>query len=208
MAAKDPIVLHPALPVSAGTGNAGGTNIADPTVSEIVVHVTGAVRKPGVYHLPPTARNDDALKAAGGPTSDANTAAINLAARAQDGAQVYIPTHKEQPNGGASPDFPSPTIGTSSSKVAHASIAHPGDTKSATGGKPAKLTNPAQGRININMAGTDDLQRIPGIGPAMAERLIAYRKENHGFQSVEDLMQVSGIGAKKFERMQPFIRVK
>jgi competence protein ComEA len=174
------------------------------TASQVVVHVAGAVKKPGVYRLPPGARGEDALKAAGGPTADANTDAINLAARVEDGSQLYFPTRKEQPEGGAALDTSSPAVPTGTSA--------PGGTRPASkpahkGGKPGKLTDPSQGKINLNTAGAEELQRLPGVGPAMAARLLEFRKENGGFQSVEDLLQVSGIGDKKFARMRPFVMV-
>ena len=77
-------------------------------------------------------------------------------------------------------------------------------------GKPAgAASKPAPAiTVNINTASAEELQRISGIGPSMAEKIIAYRQENHGFQSVDDLMQVSGIGPKKFEKMAPFIKLR
>lgn len=177
--------------------------------AEIVVHVAGAVHKPGVYHLHPGARNEDALKAAGGSASDANTNAVNLAAHIEDGSQLYIPTHKEQQSG--------PATATSTAAVPQSgsiSSVKKGSKSTSTasinkgGAKPSKLKNPSQGKINLNSASAEELQRVPGIGPAMADRLIQYRKDNNGFQTVEDLMQVSGIGEKKFAKMQPFFRVR
>jgi competence protein ComEA len=162
-----------------------------------------------VYRLKPNARNNDALKAAGGPSPDANTDSVNLAAPAQDGAQLYISTRKEQPTGGASNGLS--VVPTSSAvKKGTSNQAHSirSNTKSDTGSKPAKLTDPKQGQININTATAEELQRVPGIGPAMAAKVIDYRKANHGFQSVEDLLQVSGIGERKFARMQPFVRIR
>ena len=184
---------------------------AEEAPQEAVVHVAGAVKHPGLYHLKLNARNDDAVKAAGGPASGANLDAINLAAHLQDGEQLYIPTKSEQPAGGASepsandvasvkkPVFSPVSSGKKSSVRA--------PKKGAVGGKAAKLTDPAQGKVNLNTGSLEDLQKLPGIGPAMAERVIAWRKENGGFQNAEDLLQVSGIGEKKFAKIQPFIIV-
>lgn len=175
------------------------------TASQVVVHVAGAVKKPGVYHLPNGARGEDALKAAGGPTANANTDAINLAARVEDGSQLYFPNRKEQPEGGASSEsISSPAV---SMKTPAQGGVKTGSRATHKGGKPGKLTDPSQGRINLNTASAEELQRLPGVGPAMAERLLEFRKENGGFQSVEDLLQVSGIGDKKFAKMQPFVTV-
>ncbi len=176
------------------------------------MHVAGAVRKPGVYHLRPGARGEDALKAAGGPKPEANTDAVNLAARLEDGCQLYFPTRKEQPEGGAPAEVASPAAYSAATKTQSKAAPGTGGVSKAGrkggSGKPGKLTHPAQGTINLNTATAEQLQRLPGVGPAMAERLLEFRKENHGFQSVEDLLQVSGIGEKKFEKMRPFVRVR
>ena len=191
-----------------------------PEVTEVVVHVAGAVHKPGVYHLMLGARNDDAIQKAGGPTSEANLDALNLAARVEDGSQLYLPTRKQHPEGGA--DAPTETasgqvIAAAPAASAHAVTksggkagAHPSAAKlaSAKSGKSGKLTNPSQGTVNINTASAEELQRIPGIGPAMAERILEFRQASGKFTAPEDLLQISGIGEKKFARMQPFVRVK
>ncbi len=171
--------------------------------SEIIVHVAGAVHKPGVYHLKPGSRNEDALTAAGGPLSTANSDAINLAAHIEDGTQLYLPTRTEKPEGGAPNSTPSDTSNSKSS---------PGSKSPRQGrngeSKPAKLSSPSQGQVNLNTAGAEELQKLPGIGPSMAERILAYRKDNGGFKSIEDLMQVSGIGEKRFEKMKLLVRLK
>lgn len=173
--------------------------------SEIVVHVAGAVHKPGVYHLKPGARNDDAITAAGGALTTANTDAVNLAAHIEDGAQLYLPTHAEQAEGGAAT---SPQNAATKS-VSHSSgVKSSGHSRGSAGNKPAKLMSASQGQVNLNTAGAEELQRLPGIGPSMAERIITYRKENGGFKNAEDLMQVSGIGEKRFEKMRPLVRLK
>lgn len=171
---------------------------------ELVVHVAGAVHKPGLYHLPPTARANDAIKAAGGSKADANLDAINLAAHLEDGKQLYIPTRKEQPEGGALEQAsPGPAATT------HASAGHAGHAASSTSsGHTEKLSSPGQGTININTASEEQLQRLPGVGPSYAARIVQFRKENGAFTSPDQLMDVSGIGAKKFEKMRPFVRIK
>lgn len=187
-----------------------------PPSSEVVVHVAGAVHTPGVYHLPVGARNEEALKKAGGPTAEANTDGINLAARVEDGTQLYLPTRKQHPEGGAdaptnAPDTDSSPAFTAGSKASGKAVAK-GVTKAASGakgsGKSGKLSDPAQGKVNINTASVEELQRLPGIGPAMAERISEFRKQGGKFAAPEDLLQISGIGEKKFARMQPFVKVR
>ncbi len=197
-------VTSPA-PIPAATA---GTPPAEIPAADIVVHVAGAVKKPGVYHLKQGARNDDALKAAGGAVADANTDAINLAAHVEDGSQLYIPTHKEQPAGGASPTEPTPTKALAPGKATSTHTATKSGSGDHSGHTSNKLTSPAQGLVNLNTANAEQLQRIPGIGPAMADRILEYRKTTGKFQSPEDLLQISGIGAKKFEKMKPFVKVR
>ena len=198
--------------------SAGAAGLSSPPAApDIVVHVAGAVKKPGVYHLPVGARNDDAIQKAGGATSEASTDAINLAAHIEDGSQLYLPTRKQHPEGGADAANSGVTSAatairnpkTSGKAGAHnvsgAGSAVKGGAKS---GKSGKFSDPSQGTVNLNTAGTEELQRIPGIGPSMAERIIAFRKEGGKFQAAEDLLQISGIGEKKYAKMQPYVRVK
>ncbi len=205
---------------AAESGTATSPSVPANTVNEIVVHVAGAVKNPGVYHLPAGSRNDDAIQKAGGPTSQANTDGINLASRIEDGSQLYLPTRKQHPEGGA--DAPTTTadaapissVTSPSTKAAgkpNAKTAGHATAKSAAGakgGKGGKFTDPAQGTVNINTASAEELQRIPGIGPAMAERILEFRKTNGKFTAPEDMLQISGIGEKKFAKMQPYIRVR
>jgi competence protein ComEA len=173
------------------------------------------VKKPGVYHLPPQARADDAVKAAGGATEDANLDAVNLAAHLQDGKQLYIPTHKEHPTGGADdqidasqPDATSAVSPTSRPTVqAHGSPRKGAGSRGRSTSHGNKLTTPGQGTVNINTASAEELQRLPGVGPGMAARIIEFRKENHGFANAEQLMDVSGIGEGRYAKMKPFVRV-
>ncbi len=172
-----------------------------------IVDVAGAVKHPGVYHLQPGARNIDALNAAGGPTPQANTDAINLAAPAQDGSQLYFPTRAEHPSGGAAPGTDvSASQPSADSAGTAAAPASPAARKSRHSGSRAnKLRSPSQGQVNINTASEAELERVPDIGPAMAARILAFRQQNHGFQTLDDLRQVRGIGPKKFAKMEPFL---
>lgn len=192
------------------SASSSATALHSTSAAEVVVHVAGAVKKPGVYHLKPGARGEDALKAAGGPTADANTDAINLAAKLDDGTQLYFPTRQEQPTGGASSEtIPAPLKAKTSKKSGEAvlSLARSSGRNRSGSDKPAKLSDPSQGTVNINTATAEELQRLPGVGPAMAARILAYRQQNHGFKRVEDLLEISGIGDKKFAKLQPFVRV-
>ncbi len=192
----------PAILTSPTSLSAGST-----VASKIAVHVAGAVKHTGVYYLPTGSREVDFLKAAGGPSSQADTDAVNLAAIAQDGTQLYIPTKREHPYGGAEPvssaaEQPASsvpdTIPQSAAIPKHSAASH---------GRSNKMSDPSQGRVSINNATAAELERVPDIGPAMAAKILAFRQQNGRFQSMNDLMQVSGIGPKKFARMSPFLKL-
>ena len=144
------------------------------------VHVTGEVNAPGIYALPPGAIVSDALAAAGGLTSNADPTGLNLAGLLADGMQVFVGSQGSGTGIVTTEALPS---GVSSG----ASEASSGD------------------RVNINMATQAELETLPGIGPALAGRIIEYRDQNGLFSAPEDLMDVSGIGEVTFEDISDLI---
>ncbi len=167
------------------------------TSTKICVHVAGKVKKAGIYHLDAGSRVMDAIKAAGGATERADLESINLAEKLQDGQQIYIAARGEIP--------PPKTSIVRGGKVKGQSIADASGHEKSEKKGPQKLTAPGEGTININTAGFEELQRLPGIGPAMAQRILDYRAEHGRFQSIEELDEVSGIGPKKLEKLRQFI---
>lgn len=168
-----------------------------PISTKICVHVAGNVKKPGVYFLKPDSRVNDAIKAAGGPVGKADLDSINLAEKLQDGQQLYL---------AAKGEIPAPKISiVRSGKVTKQSTSVGSRTESAEKKGPQKLTTPGEGTVNLNTAGFEELQRLPGIGPAMAQRILDYRAEHGRFQSIDELNEVSGIGPKKLEKLRPFV---
>ncbi len=162
----------------------------------LVVHVAGRVKKPGVYELTPGSRVRDALAAAQGETKDANVHALNLAAFLRDGEKIWVPSRQESTAGWtANHDAPS------------ASVTPPAFSPSRVSRTSAKP--PAawlkQHRINLNTATVAQLQQLPHIGPVLAERIVLYRREHGRFTSLEDLLNVPGIGEKKFEQIRECI---
>lgn len=147
----------------------------------LLVDVSGAVKNPNVYELAHDARIADAIIAAGGLVADANIDEINRAAPVSDGMKVYIPHYGEVP--ALASTFSDGTASTSENDIA----------------LPA--------RININTASASELDELPGIGPSTAEAIITDRETQGPFTTPEDLMRVSGIGEKKFEKIQDAICV-
>lgn len=194
-------------PVAQGAGTT-----ATPGTTEVVVHVAGAVQNPGVYRLRPGSRWVDAVTAAGGPTSYANTDGINLAAVVSDGSKVYVPQqgeHLETETG--SEHRPSHRRSGSASLPDQSAAPEPaslaGDSVGPQTRTSTKITESAPALVNINTAELEELQRLPGIGPALAQRIIDYRQTNGAFKNPEELKGVSGIGDKKFSKLEPYVTV-
>jgi comEA protein len=159
----------------------------EPTPSaEVVVHVSGAVKKSGVYRLAPDSRVADAIEQAGGATQNADLDALNLAEPLQDGQKIHVPRKGEV------------------SAPAVASVAPSRSPRSA----PQAAAATTQFPINLNTATAEQLEAIPGIGPVLAQRIIEYRQTHGRFQSVDELLEVRGIGPKRLENMRPYVVVK
>lgn len=161
---------------------------------QLLIHVTGAVAKPGVYELPAGSRIIDAVNKAG-PTGEADLDVLKLATQVIDGQTIYVPVKiaAGQPSAaGASPP-------------AAAVAAQPVVSYSSGAGSSAQQ---AGGKVNINTADLAQLDTLPGIGPAYAQRIIQYREINGPFKTIEDIKQVSGIGDKRFEQLKDLITVQ
>ena len=165
------------------TGPSAGPGGLSTTSGSVVVHVTGAVSRPGVVTLPPGSRVTDAIDAVGGASAEADTQQLNLARVLTDGEQIRVPRIGE-----VLPE-PAPQPGGDAASGARTT---PG--KSGGGG--------ASGTININTASASDLEKLPGIGPALAERIVEYRDSHGPFASVDALTDVPGIGKAKLEGLR------
>ncbi len=163
----------------ADEGSDGGGSADAGREEPIVVDVAGAVATPGVFELPDGSRVQDAIAAAGGLAADADPSSVNRAAPVADGQQVYIPRAGETP------------------------AAAQGTGSAPAGGAEAA----ASGLVNINSATAEELDALPGVGPSTAQAIIEDREANGPFAAVEDLMRVSGIGEKKFEKLKASICV-
>ncbi|SHK96940.1 helix-hairpin-helix domain-containing protein [Desulforamulus aeronauticus] len=164
-----------------------------PEEGDLLVHVTGAVEKPGLYKLPPGSRVNDAIERAGA-LPEADLSGLNLAARLKDEHKLIVPSLAPQ----TEPNEAMPLVAGSVAVTAP-----------VPAGKPSQKTVAnTTGKVNINTAGISELDSLPGIGPALAERIIQYRQANGLFQSPQDLMNVSGIGEKKFADLEQLITVQ
>lgn len=144
----------------------------------LVVHVAGAVKSPGVYRLTAGSRVIDAVEAAGGVAADSNSDAVNLAAALTDGERVYVPR-----------------VGEVAPVVASGSA----------GGAGAGTT--PSGPVNLNSATADDLDTLPGVGPATAAAILTYRDQHGPFASVDDLGEVRGIGPAKLDALRGLVTI-
>lgn len=175
--------------VLSAAGEAGEARAEAPVESsELQVYVAGEVEKPGLYKLKNGARVYEALELAGIlPTGDMRT--VQPARKLQDGETVTLYTEGEIPP-------PSATNNAAGNFAPSANAA-------AVSGSSASA-----GLININTASAQELDQLPGIGPAIAQRIIDYRNGNGGFASIEDINNVSGIGDKKFAEIKDLITVR
>jgi competence protein ComEA len=154
-----------------------------PTIASLVVDVRGAVSNPGVYTLPAGSRVQDALALAGDVLANADTRTLNLARKLNDGEQIYVPAQGE----------PTPILPASSSRSSSA--------RTPTAAMPT-------GKININTATLAELDMLPGVGAAIAQRIIDYRTQNGDFKKLDDLKKVRGIGDALFNQIKDLITIE
>jgi competence protein ComEA len=145
----------------------------------VFVHVAGAVRRPGVYTLRAGARVSDAVERAGGARRGADLDAVNLAQKLEDGRQVLVP---KRVAGGAA-------------------------AAATASGLPGTPGVPPAAPIDLNTATLEQLDTLDGVGPVTAQKILEYRQEHGGFNSVEELGQVSGIGDKRLAALRDHVRV-
>ena len=150
---------------------------SDSNESALCVHVAGCVNTPGVYYLASGSRIVDAIEAAGGFTDDASADALNLASSVSDGMKVFVASLQQDDQ--------------TNQGVNHL----------------VEATMQGSSLVNINTASIAKLQELPGIGPSMAARIVAFRDQHGYFKSIEELMNVSGIGEKKLEALRDFVTV-
>lgn len=182
-----PPPIETALPLAetGETGSSVATTVpsVDPTpADEIVVQAAGAVGRPGVHRLPAGSRVDDLVHSAGGLAPDADADRVNLAAPLQDGERIWVPRVGED-------EVPELVPGSG--------VAPTGSDE--TGSEPAP--------VNLNTASSTELEGLPGIGPATASAILTHRDQIGTFESVDELIEVRGIGEAKLEQVRPLVTV-
>jgi competence protein ComEA len=187
-ASGTPVPQHGAVPDTDAAGPAAAGTAAPTSGSgttDLVVHVAGKVVRPGVVRLPPGSRVVDAIDAAGGAEGGVDLTPLNLARQLSDGEQVLVgvdpPPGGEVVEGGSGPGAAAPA-----------------------GAPPGSLGDP---RLDLNTATATQLEELPGVGPVLAARIVAWREENGRFTSTDELREVSGIGPKTYEALADLVRV-
>ena len=180
-------------PRGGASGTTGARGVELTTSSErLLVHVAGAVGRPGVYELPAGARIRDALTKAGGGRAGADLDALNLAAKLTDGQQVLVARRSRRA-------WPVPG---GSGAVASGAGQGAGSAAAAAGSGGLAGGAPGLPPVNVNQADATQLEALDGVGPAIAAKIVEWRTQNGPFKTADDLAQVSGIGPKKLEAMR------
>lgn len=182
----------------------GGTRARAPAPvpDRIVVYVAGDVVRAGLYTLRPRARAGDALHAAGGARDDADLVAVNLAAVLSDGDEVAVyprgsgPTARAHRTSAAGHS----TIPRRTRKGRHARRG----SYASRSDKPAVPSVP----VDLNRADAEQLASLPGIGPALAERIVVVRKTSGPFASLDDLLEVGGMTIAKVDALGPYVTLR
>ena len=174
-------VASPGAPHSGETGAAGHSSTTT-TLKGLLIHVAGAVARPGVYELPVGARVADAVEIAGGAQAEADLDRLNLAAKVADGQRVGVP-RKGEPLDDA------------------------GAMASGGGSADGWADGSGGGLVNLNTANLAQLETLPGVGPATAAKIVSYRQERGGFKSVRDLLNIRGIGEARFAELRDRVTV-
>lgn len=190
---------------ASGTGGGPGENEAGGTgggpsgatsAASVVVHVVGAVARPGIVTLPAGSRVSDAVRRAGNAGSDADLTRLNLARVVVDGERLYVPRVGET-------EIPQALDGSGSGAGAGGGVGSGGSSAGGDGAGAGAEAAP----VDLNTADQATLETLPGIGPSLAGRILAWRDEHGRFTAVEDLLDVSGIGDGRFADLRDRVRV-
>ncbi len=191
--------MKPVPPMVIQTGAQEKPEVA----KEIVVHVVGAVKRPGVVRLSSAQRVQDAIDLAGGTTANADLDRVNLAAKPEDGTQIRIP---EKGVVLVEPVEP-PITGDIAITPTLPPVRRSSPIPSPRSSRPKASKAEFVGKISLNTSTKAQLETLPGVGPSTAQKILDYRFEHGGFGSIDELKAVSGIGDKKLEKMRPYLKL-
>lgn len=211
-AAPPPIVFSAApaagmTPVKSPDVPAAGTPVTPAAAlrpTRLFVDVAGAVRRPSLYVLPKGSRVMQALLAAGGPAADADIDAVNLAEPVTDGEKVFVPKIGPPPKAEAASEAGT-AARTPAAASARAGKSGKNSGAKSGGSRSGKVSADSGEQIGLNSATLEQLERLPGVGPSMAAKILAYRQQSGGFAKIDDLSLVPGIGPKKLAKLTPFV---
>ena len=197
------VLLRPVPPPAASSGtwsngafeSAAGRAQRSPA-PQAMVYVAGEVARPGVYAVRPDARAKDALALAGGTRPGADLVAVNLAAHVRDGDEIVVPARGAVLPAAARPRGASRHGAAGRPRGAHRGQRHP---------RSRRDEPPPAGQVDVNAADAATLATVPGIGPGLAERIVAFRASNGPFASVDELLDVSGITDRRLDAMLPYV---
>lgn len=161
------------------------------------VQVSGAVLEPGIYDVPANCRVEEAIAAAGGLTENADSERVNLVRKVRDGMQIRVPVQKAARTSRTQRKNAQATAG-----LGESASEKYGSAKAGSG----KKNNNQMPRVRINSASASELQQLPGIGPALAQRIVETRSRGR-FTSTEDLLRVPGIGKAKMAKLRDYVEV-
>lgn len=165
-------------------------------VKTVRVQVSGAVLEPGIYDVPASCRVEEAIAAAGGLTENADSERVNLVRKVRDGMQIRVPVQKAARTSRTQRKSAQATAGYSASSTKKV-----GSTRAG-----AEKNNSAVQIVRINSASAGELQQLPGIGTALAQRIVETRNSGR-FTSVDDLLRVPGIGKAKLAKLRDYVEV-
>ncbi|HEY3378437.1 MAG TPA: helix-hairpin-helix domain-containing protein [Armatimonadota bacterium] len=174
------------------------------------VHVTGAVKKPGVYRCQPGARINDAVQQAGGAREDGDPDALNLAAKVEDGEKIYLPTKAESQQTRAQ-QGPPPLVETAATHPSSTTVSASATRASAPSGAQSatptvrERKEPPKEKIALNSATLEQLQQVPGIGPVTAQTILDYRAQHGKFTELTQLLDIPRIGPKTMEKLAQYL---
>lgn len=163
------------------------------------VQVSGAVLEPGIYDVPASCRVEEAIATAGGLTENADSERVNLVRKVRDGMQIRVPVQKAARTSRTQRKNAQATASYSASSTKKV-----GSTRAGT-----EKNNSAVQSVRINSASASELQQLPGIGPALAQRIVDTRNSRNSgrFTNAEDLLRVPGIGKAKLAKLRNYVEV-